>query len=232
MITVRKSGARGLTDSGWLKSYHTFSFDTYYNPLHMNFKTLRVINEDTVMPGLGFSTHPHKDMEIISYVIEGELQHRDSMGNGSVIRPGDIQRMTAGTGVTHSEFNPDNIHHVHFLQIWIIPEKKGLPPGYEQKNYLKRMKENELTLIASSEGREDSVMIHQDVDLYTCRLDGGRDLDINVREGRSLWIQLIKGELRVAGETLFPGDACSVSDEKIVNVKAKQASEFLLFDLA
>ncbi|MDH3976470.1 MAG: pirin family protein [Deltaproteobacteria bacterium] len=231
MITVRKSEARGLTDIGWLRSYHSFSFDTYYDPLFMHFRKLRVINEDTVMPGLGFSAHPHSDMEIISYVIKGELQHRDSMGNGSIIRPGEIQIMTAGTGLTHSEFNPDNREAVHFLQIWILPEEKGLPPGYEQKNYLSMLKENDLTLIASREGRDESVVIHQDVDLYTSRLSEKKSIHIAIREGRFLWIQLIKGELAVAGEKLFAGDACSLRDRKKVKVRAMKDCEFLLFDL-
>lgn len=232
MITVRKSRDRGLTDMGWLKSYHTFSFDTYYNPNFMNFRSLRVINEDIVKPGQGFATHPHSDMEIITYIVEGELQHKDSMRNGSVIRPGEIQRMTAGTGLTHSEFNPDSHESVHLLQIWILPEKKGLTPGYEQHSYLPMLKEDDLTLIASSNGRNGSVTIHQDVDLYTGRLGEDKHIDIDIKEGRFLWIQLIKGQLWVAGEKLLPGDACSVQDQTKVNVKGKAPSEFLLFDLA
>jgi len=232
MITLRKSGSRGLTDIGWLRSYHTFSFDTYYDPLYVHFRSLRVINEDVVKPGQGFSTHPHSNMEIITYIVEGELQHRDSMGNGSIIRPGEIQRMTAGTGLTHSEFNPDNLESVHLLQIWILPETKDLTPGYEQKNYLEMLKENDLTLIASRDGREGSVIIHQDIDLYTGRLDEEKQLDMALKEGRSLWMQLIRGELWVAGEKLLPGDACTVRDQTKVNVKAKATSEFLVFDLA
>ena len=232
MISLRKSEDRGLAHMGWLKSYHSFSFDTYYDPLFMHFRTLRVINEDIIKPGQGFATHPHSDMEIITYLVEGELQHRDSMGNGSIIRPGEIQRMTAGRGVTHSEFNPDNMEPVHLLQIWILPEEKGLEPGYEQKNYLSILKENDLTLIGSRDGREGSVLIHQDVDLYTGRLEENKNFDIAIREGRFLWVQLIKGELWLAGEELLPGDACSVRDQVKVNVKAGKSSEFLVFDLA
>jgi len=232
MITIRKSEERGLTDIGWLKSYHTFSFDTYYDPLYMHFRYLRVLNEDRVKPGQGFATHPHSDMEIITYIVEGELQHKDSMGNGSIIRPGEIQRMTAGRGIKHSEFNPDNMESVHLLQIWILPEEKGLEPGYEQKNYLANLKENNLTLIASRHGRHDSVTIHQDVDLYSGRLGEGKLFDITLKEERFLWIQMIKGELWVAGEKLLAGDACSVRDQTKINVKAKAESEFLVFDLA
>ena len=232
MITLRKSYERGVTEMGWLKSRHTFSFDIYYNPQHMHFRTLRVINEDTVKPGQGFPTHPHRDMEIISYVVSGQLEHRDSMGNGSIIRPGDIQRMTAGTGVTHSEYNPSDEHPVHFLQIWILPEEKGLIPGYEQKSYLDMLKEDELTLIASRDGRLDSVTIHQEVDLYTCRLLEEKNIEVAIAEGRALWIQLINGELWVAGERLLSGDACSVTEQAKVSLKAKKDCEFILFDLA
>jgi len=232
MISYRRSKERGFTDLGWLSSRHTFSFDTYYDPGHTNFRTLRVINEDTVAPGQGFPTHPHRDMEIITYVVSGQLEHKDSMGNGSIIRPGEMQRMTAGSGVTHSEYNPSDEHPVHLLQIWILPGEKGRIPSYEQKNYLHMLKEDELTLIASRDGRLGSVTIHQDVDLYTCRLAGGKDIDVTIAEGRGLWIQLISGALLVAGEKLRSGDACSVTSERKAKVKANEESLFLLFDLA
>ena len=232
MITCRKSEDRGLTELGWLSSRHTFSFDTYYDPGHMNFRTLRVINEDTVAPGQGFPTHPHRDMEIVTYVVSGQLEHKDSMGNGSIIRPGEIQRMTAGTGVTHSEYNPSHEHPVHFLQIWILPDEKGLTPGYEQKKYINMMKENELTLIASRKGRLGSLTINQAVDIYTCRLAGGKDINVAIDEGHGLWIQLLKGELMVSGDKLLSGDACSVTGEREVRLKAEGESLFLLFDLA
>lgn len=232
MITYRKSEERGLTELGWLSSRHTFSFDTYHDSGHMNFRTLRVINEDTVAPGQGFPTHPHRDMEIVTFVVSGQLEHKDSMGNGSIIRPGEMQRMTAGSGVTHSEYNPSDEHPVHFLQIWILPDEKGRTPSYDQKDYRHMMKENELTLIASRDGRLGSVTIHQDVDLYTCRLSGEKNMDVTIADGRGLWIQLIQGELMVAGGNLLSGDACSVTGEKAVRLKAERESLFLLFDLA
>lgn len=234
MINYRKAQDRGVTELGWLSSRHTFSFDTYYDPGHMNFRTLRVINEDTVAPGQGFPTHPHRDMEIVTYVVSGQLEHKDSMGNGSIIRSGEIQRMTTGSGVTHSEYNPSHEHPVHFLQIWILPDEKGLSPGYEQKDYRHMMKEDDLTLIASRDGRLGSVTINQDVDLYTCRLAVGKDIDvaIAIAQGRGLWIQLIKGELIVAEGKLLSGDACSVTGEKAVRLQAEGESLFLLFDLA
>jgi len=231
MISVRKSEERGLTDIGWLVSRHTFSFDKYYDPHHMHFRSLRVINEDIVKPGEGFSTHPHNNMEIITYIVSGELAHKDSMENGSVIKEGEVQRMTAGTGIRHSEYNPSADKEVHLLQIWILPDEKELTPSYEQKNFSEMMKEDELNLIASRDGKDGSVVINQDARIYTCRLSGGKNLDVDIGEGRNVWVQVVDGELWVAGEKLLPGDGCSVTAQNMVNLKAKKDCHFLLFDL-
>ncbi len=229
MITIRRAAERGHFDHGWLNTYHTFSFADYYDPTFMGFRTLRVINEDRVKPGVGFGTHGHRDMEIISYVLEGELAHRDSMGTGSVIRPGEVQRMSAGTGVTHSEMNPSEKEGVHFLQIWILPERRGITPGYEQKNFSESERNGSLRLVASPDGSDGSVTIHQDVRLYAALLDG-ESVAHEYAPDRHGWLQVTRGEVEVNGEKLVAGDGAAISDERKVTISGKGA-EILLFDL-
>lgn len=231
MITVRKSEDRGHADHGWLKTFHTFSFATYFDPNNNKFRALRVINEDWIEGGQGFGTHPHENMEIITYIVEGELEHKDSMGNGSVIRAGELQRMTAGIGVTHSEFNPAQ-ETTHLLQIWLYPGTINLQPGYEQRNFSDKRIPNELTLLASKSGRDESLTVQQDVELFGALLDGGRQLQYTVRPDRHLWIQMIKGRLKVNGTELQAGDGAALSDEKLVTLLADEDSELLIFDLA
>ncbi|MBI2340032.1 MAG: pirin family protein [Deltaproteobacteria bacterium] len=231
MITIRKREERGHFNHGWLETSHTFSFADYYDPAQMGFRTLRVINEDRVQPGKGFGTHSHQDMEIITYVLEGAVEHKDSMGNVGVIKPGDVQRMSAGTGVTHSEYNPSQKELLHLLQIWILPEKKGLKPGYEQKTFSPEEKRGKLCLVASRDGRNGSVTIHQDVDLFCSLLEKGQTLDWSVPTGRHGWVQVIRGEMKINGQSLREGDGAAISDEKSLKMTASQASEFLLFDL-
>lgn len=229
MITVRKADARGHVDHGWLNTYHTFSFADYYDEAFMGFRALRVINEDRVRGGNGFGTHGHRDMEIISYVLEGELEHRDSMGNGSIIRPGDVQRMSAGTGVQHSERNPSRDQLVHFYQIWILPERRGITPSYEQKHFSEQDRRGALRLVASQDGRESSVMLHQDVALYSAILDG-ESLTHPFASGRYGWLQVARGEVSIDGQTLAPGDGAAIADEAALTVSGRGA-EVLLFDL-
>jgi redox-sensitive bicupin YhaK (pirin superfamily) len=230
MILVRKSHDRGHSKIGWLNSYHTFSFSEYHDSRFMGFGNLRVINEDTVQAGYGFGKHPHSDMEIISYVIDGSLEHKDSLGTGSIIKPGDIQRMSAGTGVEHSEFNPSTTDSVHFLQIWIIPEKRGLRSGYEQKTISKSS--NEFILIGAREGREGAVTIHQDVELYAAYLTQNAVISYEFKPERRGWLQLIKGSLDLNGELLSAGDGAAITDENKIAVQCLQDAEFLLFDLS
>ncbi len=232
MIAIRKSIDRGHADHGWLNTYHTFSFAGYYDPKHMGFRDLRVINEDRVQPGLGFPTHPHRDMEIISYVLEGALEHRDSMGNGSVIRPGEVQRMSAGTGITHSEFNHSKDELVHFYQIWILPKKEGVTPSYEQKYFPDEEKKKTLRLIASSDGRGGSVTIHQDANLYATSLDTGEDIVYSIPTGRHVWVQVARGKILVNGHMLVQGDGAAVSEEDQLMITGLEKAEVLLFDLA
>lgn len=229
---IRRAEERGTANFGWLDSRHTFSFGGYYDPEHMGFGPLRVINEDRVAPGGGFPTHPHRDMEIISYVIEGGLAHRDSTGTSSVIRPGDVQRMSAGTGVRHSEYNASETKPVHFLQIWIIPETEGLKPSYEQKTFAADEKRGKLRLVGSQDGREESVVIHQDVNLYATLLDAGESVSHRLSAGRGVWVQVVRGELAVNGEALRAGDGVSVSGAGELRLEAKAATEALLFDMA
>jgi len=231
MIDIRRSNDRGHAEHGWLDSRHTFSFADYYDPDFMGFGPLRVINEDRVQPGQGFGTHGHRDMEIVSYVLEGALEHKDSMGNGSVLRPGFVQRMTAGTGVRHSEFNHSQSDLVHFLQIWIIPNKAGLEPGYEEKVFADAEKQGALRLIASRDGREGSVVVHQDVDLYASLLAEGDELEHAARPGRKIWIQVVRGEVDVNGEMMQGGDGAAIADEKVLKIRGKSAAEILLFDM-
>ena len=231
MITLRQAHERGHAQHGWLESYHTFSFADYYDPRHMGFRALRVINEDRVQPGRGFGTHPHRDMEIISYVLEGALEHRDSLGTGSVITPGEVQRMSAGTGVTHSEFNSSRSELVHFLQIWILPERAGLPPGYEQRAFPAGEKRGKFRLVASRDGREGSVTIHQAVDLYTSVFAPGEAVTHRLTPGRSAWVQVARGAVTLNDTALSAGDGAAVSEEPLLTVTAKDQAEVLLFDL-
>jgi redox-sensitive bicupin YhaK (pirin superfamily) len=232
MIAVRKSAERGYADHGWLRSFHTFSFAGYYDPRHMGFGPLRVINEDRVDPGEGFGKHPHRDMEIISYVLDGELEHKDSMGNGSIIRPGDVQRMSAGTGVFHSEYNPSPSKPVHFLQIWIEPSEEGIAPSYEQKFFSPEDKRGRLRLLASRDGRDGSVKIHQDAALYATLVDGDESVTHDIAPGRKAYVHVARGSAIVNGQTLGAGDALKVERESKVEIGDGRQAEILLFDLA
>jgi redox-sensitive bicupin YhaK (pirin superfamily) len=232
MITIRRSDERGHAQHGWLDSRHTFSFADYHDPAHMGFRALRVINEDRVQPAAGFGTHAHRDMEILSYVLEGELAHKDSMGTGATIRPGDVQRMTAGTGVTHSEFNASPTEPVHFLQIWLLPERKGLTPGYEQKHFEKAQRQGRFQLLASKDGRQGSLSIHQDVALYGGLLAAGQRAELALAQGRHAWVQVARGQVKLNGQTLAQGDGAEVSDEAGLKLEGLQESEVLVFDLA
>ena len=231
MKNIRRSEDRGHANHGWLESYHSFSFASYYDPDYMNFGDLRVINEDWIAPGGGFPMHPHKDMEIITYVVSGELAHKDSMANGSIIRRGDIQRMSAGSGITHSEFNDSTENSVHLLQIWIDTCKKGVEPEYEQKNYTGFQEDNGLRLIVSMGGKLDSVHINQDVNIFSGKWKPGQRAQFDIFQGRRLWIQLLSGSLKMDDDFLEPGDGVAISDEAAVSLMAKNESEFLLFDL-
>ena len=232
MISVRQATARGHADHGWLRSFHTFSFADYYDPAFMGFRTLRVINEDRVQPGKGFATHGHENMEILSYVLEGALEHRDSLGNGSVIRPGDVQRMSAGTGVRHSEFNPSDTTPVHFLQIWILPAHHGLAPSYEQRTVPAAKTHNVLGLIASQDGRAGSVTMHQDVSVYAAVLDAESRVTHRLSPGRHAWVQVAKGTLTVNGIGLGAGDGAAISGEPALELAAETSAEAVVFDLA
>jgi hypothetical protein len=232
MIALRKSQDRGHANHGWLDSYHTFSFAGYYDPREMGFGTLRVINEDRVAPGQGFGTHPHRDMEIISYVLEGALAHKDSMGTGSVIQPGDVQRMSAGTGVSHSEFNHSQKDGVHFLQIWIEPNQRGVAPGYEQKNFTREDKKGRLRLIASPDGADGSVKIHQDARVYASVLEGGDAVTHALQSGRQAYVHVARGSVELNGTKLTTGDGAKISGEKELRLSGGQGAEVLLFDMA
>ncbi len=232
MITVRKSKDRGAFDHGWLDTKHTFSFSSYHDPRHMGFRTLRVINEDVVSPGEGFGTHPHRDMEIVTYIVSGQLEHRDSLGSGGVLQRGDVQAMSAGSGLTHSEFNPSADEPVHLLQIWIMPAQRGTKPNYAQTQFSDEAKRNRLTTLASSNGDAGALHIGQDASVFASILDGGNDLRHLLAPGRAAWLQVIKGELDVNGTTLNAGDGAAFEDESELKIRANDASEFLLFDLA
>ncbi len=233
MIIIRPAQERGRVNFGWLDSKHSFSFGSYYDPHHMGFSNLRVINEDQVQPGKGFGIHRHKDMEIISYVLQGALEHKDSIGNGSVIRPGDVQRMSAGTGIAHSEFNASDSEPVHFLQIWIQPEQRGIQPSYKQKNFALEEKEGKFKLVASPDGRDDSVTIHQDANLYVATLNKGDRVTHNTDNNRSLWIQLARGSATINGQILQTGDGAAITQESELELVATtDNTEILLFDLA
>lgn len=232
MLTIRRSNERGGGDHGWLNTRHTFSFSDYWDDMWMGFRSLRVINEDWVAPNRGFPTHPHRDMEIITYVLSGELEHKDSLGTGSVILPGDGQRMTAGRGIRHSEFNPSATDKVHLLQIWIQPDKAGHEPGYEQKNFPEAEKRGRLRLIASQDGAEGSVKINQDAKLFVSLLSPGQEVKHPLGAKRHGWLQVAKGEVELNGQKLRQGDGAAVSDEKELTIKGTKDAEVLLFDLA
>src|SRR5215468_767085 len=232
MLHIRKSAERGTADLGWLFSRHTFSFSDYYDPDHMGFGPLRVINEDRVQPGQGFGTHGHRDMEIISYVLEGALEHKDSIGTGSVIRPGDVQVMSAGTGIRHSEFNHSKNDLVHFLQIWIVPDREGIAPRYDQKTFPDAEKRGRLRLVGSPDGRDGSIVIHQHVELLAGILDADERAEHSFRNGRKAWVQVARGSVEVNGHRLEAGDGAAVRNESALTVAAKAGgSEILLFDL-
>lgn len=233
MITLRPAHERGTANFGWLDSRHTFSFGEYFDPNHMGFADLRVINEDKVAPGRGFSTHGHRDMEIISYVLEGGLEHKDSIGTGSVIRPGDVQRMSAGTGIMHSEYNASQTNPVHFLQIWILPEQKGIAPGYEQKTFSAAEKQGQLRLVGSRDGRDGSITIHQDVNLYATVLSEGDEVQHPLTAGRVAWLQVAQGTIQLNDRTLAAGDGAAIVDEPLLTLKgASDRAEVLLFEMA
>jgi redox-sensitive bicupin YhaK (pirin superfamily) len=234
MITIRRAAERGHANHGWLDSRHTFSFADYYDEKHMGFRALRVINEDRVAPGQGFGTHGHRDMEIVTYVLEGELAHRDSMGHGSAIRPGEVQRMSAGTGVLHSEMNPSRERPVHFLQIWIIPDRAGHAPSYEQKAFPEAERRGNLRLVASPDGAQGSVMLHQDARLYAALLGDGERVRHEIPRGRHAWVQVARGALTLNGQTLHAGDGAAVSEEPALEMAGSgpELAEVLVFDLA
>jgi redox-sensitive bicupin YhaK (pirin superfamily) len=230
-LQLRKSNERGHANLGWLDSYHSFSFAEYYDPAHMSYSVLRVINEDVVAPAKGFGMHPHNNMEIITYMLGGELQHQDSLGNGSVIKAGDVQRMTAGTGIVHSEFNASKTQDAHLLQIWILPAEQGLTPSYEDKHFGAAQKQDRWCLIASPDGREDSLLVHQDLALYATILNQSASLDYALSANRSAYLQVAKGQVRANGELLIAGDALMLDNSQSLHIEAVENAEMLLFDL-
>jgi len=231
MQNIRRSNERGYADHGWLKSFHTFSFADYYDPEHISFGALRVINEDRVDAGMGFGTHGHRDMEIISYVLEGELAHKDSMGTGATIRPGDVQRMSAGRGVQHSEFNPSEDQPAHFLQIWIMPNERGVTPSYEQKHFAAEEKRGKLRLIASLDGADGSVRIHQNAKVYAGLFDGAEQAELAIAAGRQVYVHVARGTITANGNVLNAGDAIGLSDLATLSLTKGQGAEVLVFDL-
>lgn len=231
MIQIRKAADRGHFDHGWLDTYHTFSFGEYQDPQHDHFRALRVMNEDRIAPGGGFGTHPHRDMEIVTYVLEGALEHKDSMGHGEVLRPGEFQRMSAGTGITHSEFNPSDSEPTHLYQIWLFPERKGIEPSYEQKRFDDGGMTNQLRLVASPDAAEGSLTIHQNARIYLSRLDHGRQLTHELPADRYAWLQVLRGEMSLNGVTLNTADGAAISDESKLTIEATSAAEVMLFDL-
>jgi len=236
MLTVRRAEDRGHADHGWLNTHHTFSFADYFDPKHTGFRALRVINDDTVAPGRGFGSHPHRDMEILSYVLDGALAHKDSMGTGSVIRPGDLQRMSAGRGVVHSEFNQSPDEPVHFLQIWIQPDRAGVEPSYEQKTFADAEKSGRLRLVASHDGRQGSVRMHADANVYATKLASGQSVEHTLPNGRGAWVHVARGTARVVrgadAEVLRAGDAISTTDAGVLRIEGVDGAEVLVFDLA
>lgn len=230
MITIRKSADRGQADHDWLKTKHSFSFASYYDPAHMGFRSLRVINEDVIAGGGGFPPHPHENMEIITYVVTGELEHKDSMGTGSVVKAGEVQYMSAGTGVVHSEFNHSPSKPLHLLQIWLLPNEFGASPRYDQQKVADAAVQNQLGLIAS--GGKGGINVRQDVELYACKLDANKSVSHVIRPNRALWLQLISGELHAEGQKVYAGDAVRIEGQKETKITAEQSSHFLLFDLS
>jgi redox-sensitive bicupin YhaK (pirin superfamily) len=231
MITIRKSEERGHANHGWLDTYHSFSFADYYDPNNMGFRSLRVINDDKVAGGMGFGMHPHHDMEIVTYLLSGALEHRDSMGNGAVMKPGDVQRMTAGTGVLHSEKNYSPIDPVHLLQIWILPEEKSLKPGYEQKSFNSELKPGKLVPVVSKNPKNGALKIHQDVDLLIGKFNAGDKASYELKPNRHAWVQVAEGKVTLNGQELKAGDGAQVSDERNLSIEGKEPSQVLLFDL-
>jgi redox-sensitive bicupin YhaK (pirin superfamily) len=232
MITLRKSSDRGFADHGWLKSFHSFSFADYYDPAHMGFGNLRVINEDRIAPGTGFGTHGHRDMEIVSYVLEGALAHKDNMGNGTAIVPGDVQRMSAGRGVMHSEFNQAPSQTTHFLQIWIMPNVQGIDPGYEQKHFDEASKRGQLRLVASNDGREGSLVVHADAAIYAGLFDGDESAHVTLDPARKAYVHVVRGKVSVNGHALSAGDAAQLSKEAAAIIDGGEKAEVIVFDLA
>jgi quercetin 2,3-dioxygenase len=232
MITIRRSADRGHVNHGWLNTYHTFSFGSYHDPAHTHFRSLRVMNEDFVAPGQGFGTHPHENMEIVTYVLEGALEHKDSMGNGEVLRPGEFQRMSAGTGITHSEFNPSASEPVHLYQIWLFPERKGIEPSYEQRRFAEEERHNQLRLVASPDAAQESLLIHQDARVYLSSLDSGARVSHDLANDRHAWLQVLRGSVAVNGQELQTSDAAAVSAETNLTIEANDDAEIMLFDLA
>lgn len=232
MLTLRQAHQRGHANHGWLDTWHTFSFSTYRDPRHMHFRSLRVMNEDIVAPGQGFGTHPHNDMEIVTYVLSGALEHKDSMGNGEVLRPGEFQRMTAGTGITHSEFNPSATEPVHLYQIWLFPERTGLTPSYEQKAFPSNGRRNQLRLVASRDAAEGSLTIHTDAKIFLAELDAGQTIRQQLQSERHAWLQVLRGSVSVNGQLLETSDGLAVSDEPSLEITARTTAELMLFDLA
>jgi quercetin 2,3-dioxygenase len=232
MLTIRRSTDRGQADHGWLQARHSFSFANYYDPQQMGFRSLRVINEDTIAAGAGFGTHPHRDMEIITYVLSGAIAHQDSMGNGSTIQPGDMQRMSAGTGITHSEFNPNPDTPTHLLQIWIEPAQTGMPPSYEQKSFPPETKQGQLKLLVSQDGRDGSVTVHQDMNLYGSILAADESVSMPTAVDRHYWVQIAQGSVVVNGAALAQGDAIALTTETTLTIEAAELAEVLVFDLA
>jgi redox-sensitive bicupin YhaK (pirin superfamily) len=232
MIRIRKGSERGFADHGWLRTHHTFSFAGYQDPRFTGYRSLRVINDDRIAAAAGFPTHPHRDMEIITYVVEGALEHRDSMGSGSVIRPGELQRMTAGSGLTHSEFNPSDSEETRLLQIWILPERQGLEPAYEQKLFDDAGRSGRLRLVASRDGRDGSLTLHQDASMFAARLDEGQKVRHEIASGRGVWVQLVRGRVRLDDVELEEGDGAAVEEQAALELMGMNEAELLLLDLA
>jgi redox-sensitive bicupin YhaK (pirin superfamily) len=232
MLQVRKANDRGHANHGWLNAYHTFSFSSYHDQRHMGFRSLRVMNEDRVAPGQGFGTHPHQDMEIVTYVLEGALEHKDSMGNGEVLRPGEFQRMSAGTGITHSEFNPSENEPVHLYQIWLFPDRKGHTPSYEQKRFDPVEQRDRLRLVASPNAAEGSLLIHQDAQIFLSQITKGSQVVHQIRPGRHAWLQVLRGSVSANDHELQTSDGVAVSDEANLTIQATSDAEIMLFDLA
>lgn len=232
MILIRKADERGHADHGWLNAHHTFSFASYHDPRHMSFRALRVMNEDVVAPGSGFGTHPHRNMEIVTYILSGALEHKDSMGNGEVLRAGEFQRMSAGTGITHSEVNPSSTEPVHLYQIWLTPERSGIDPSYEQKKFPETERNNQFQLVASPNAESGSLKIHQDAKIYLANLEQGRHLEFQLTAGRHAWLQVLRGSAKLNDHELSTSDGVAIGGESELHLQANDSSEFLLFDLA